>query len=102
MSTIGVNGRGGGATLTESPCGRRGQRIEGFKFKGEPTQYALFRSEFANAPTCYPHNSAQKLDALVRMLVEPAKSVIADCCTISDLNMALIAAWDTLHGVYSH
>ena len=49
------------------------QRPEGFKFKGEPGQYAMFRAEYAKVISCYPHDPAQKLDALVRMLVEPAK-----------------------------
>ena len=54
--------------------------------------------------SCYPHDPAQKLDALVRMLVEPAsaKSVRADCRTISDLAAALDTAWETLQEVYRY
>ena len=78
------------------------QRHDGFTFKGGSTQYALFRAEFAKATTCYLHRPAQKLDVLVRMLVEPAKTVIMDCCSISDRNMALTTVWDTLHDIYSY
>ena len=35
------------------------------------------------------------------MLVEPAKSAIADCRTISDPTIALKVAWRTLHGIYT-
>ena len=52
--------------------------------------------------TCYTHGTTQKLDALVRMLVEPAKSVTADCRTISDQTMAQNAARETLQGVYGY
>ena len=50
----------------------------------------------------YPHDPSQKLDALVLMLVEPAKSVIANCRMISEPAVALAAAWETLHGVYGY
>ena len=36
------------------------------------------------------------------MLVEPAKSVIADCHTISDLAITMEAVWRTLHSVYGY
>ena len=50
----------------------------------------------------YQHDSVQKLDALVQMLAEPAKSVIADCYAISDLAVVLDIAWETLHGTYGY
>ena len=78
------------------------QRPESFKFKGEPTQYPLFRAEYTKVTSRYPHDDTQRLDALVRMLAEPAKSVIADCRAISDPTTALFASWKTLDATYGY
>ena len=76
---------------------------EAFKFKVDPMHYGLFCIEFEKAMRWYPHDAAQKLELLwYGMVVEPAKSIIADCWTISDPAMALNAAWETLLRVYGY